>query len=77
MLSLKLPSAIWMGALGPAEELKDILLCIFLEEDPGPFPKAALLFLDCSSLVSASPPFPDSQLVEAALGNSGKVTEVE
>ena len=36
-----------------------ILLCIFLEEEPGPCPKFALLFLDSSSLVSASPPFHD------------------
>ena len=36
-----------------------ILSCIFLEEDPGPCPKAALLSLDGPSLVSASPPFPD------------------
>ena len=34
-----------------------ILLCVFLEEEPGPCPKAALLSLDCSSQVSASPPF--------------------
>ena len=33
-----------------------ILPCIFLEPDPGLCPKAALLSLDCSSLVSASPP---------------------
>ena len=39
-----------------------ILLCIFLEEEPGPCPKAALFFRDCSSLVSASPPFPVEQL---------------
>ena len=36
-----------------------ILLCVSLEVEPGPCPKAALLFLDCSSLVSESPPFPD------------------
>ena len=36
-----------------------ILLCIFLEEEPRPCPKATLLFLDCSSLVSASPLFPN------------------
>ena len=36
-----------------------VFLCIFLEEEPGPCPKAALLSLDCSSLVPASPPFPD------------------
>ena len=54
-----------------------ILLCIFLEEEPGPCPKSALLFLDRSSLVSAFPPFPDYQLFELALWNSGKVMEVE
>ena len=36
-----------------------ILLYVSLEVEPEPCPKAALLFLDCSSLVSASPPFPD------------------
>ena len=36
-----------------------VFLSIVLEEEPGPCPKAALLFLDGSSLVSASPPFPD------------------
>ena len=37
-----------------------ILLCTLLEDRPGPCPKAALLSLDdSSSLVSASPPFPD------------------
>ena len=36
-----------------------ILFCIFLEEELGPCPKAALLFLGCSSLVAASPSFPD------------------
>ena len=35
------------------------LLHIFLEEEPGPCPKATILFLDCFSLVPASPPFPD------------------
>ena len=40
-------------------------------------PKAALLFLDSSSLVSASPPFPDQQLSEPALWNSGKAMEAE
>ena len=36
-----------------------ILLCVPLEAEPGPCPKAALLFLEGSFLVSASPPFPD------------------
>ena len=40
-----------------------------------PAPKAVLLFLDCSSLVFASPPFPDQQLFEPALWNSEKVTQ--
>ena len=40
-------------------------------------PKAALLFLDSSSLVSASPPFPDQQLSEPAPWNSGKAMEAE
>ena len=41
-----------------AKQLKDVLMCI-LEGESGPCPKAALLFLDCSSLVSSSPPFPN------------------
>ena len=39
-----------------------ILLCVSLEAEPVLCPKAALLFLGCSSLVSASLPFPDKQL---------------
>ena len=42
----------------------EILLHILLEEKPGPCPKVVLLFLDCSSLLSASPPFPDQKLLE-------------
>ena len=37
----------------------NILLNISLEMEPEHCPKAALLFLGYSSLVSASPPFPD------------------
>ena len=36
-----------------------MLLCISLKSEPGSCHKAALLFLDSSSLVSASPPFPN------------------
>ena len=36
-----------------------IMSCVSLEEEPGPCPKAVLLFLDFSSHVFASPPFPD------------------
>ena len=42
-LSLKLPPPEW-GVLVPAEELRDTLLCIFPEEEPGTCPMAALLF---------------------------------
>ena len=35
------------------------LLCVSLELEPGPRPKAALLFLGCPSLVFASLPFVD------------------
>ena len=38
-----------------------------LREQPGPSPKAALLFLGCSSVVSASPPFYDLKLFESLL----------
>ena len=54
MLSLKLPSSTWVWTL-VLQKNSQILLCIFLEEEPGPCPKAALLFLDCSSLVSPLP----------------------
>ena len=55
-----------------------ILPCVPLEGEPGPCPKAVLLFLDCSFLVPASsPPFPDLKLFEPTLWNSGKVMEVE
>ena len=55
-----------------------ILLYIFLKEETGPCPKAALLSLDCSSLVSSIPSLPwDQQLFEPALRNSGKVMQAE
>ena len=41
------------------ERSSQIVLCVFLEEERGPRPKAALSSLDGSSLVSASPPFSD------------------
>ena len=53
------------------------ITCLFLKEEPRLRPKAALLFLDCSSFVSAFPPFLDEQLIESALWNSGKVKEAE
>ena len=62
------------GTVIPAEELKGVT-CLFLKEEPGLCPKAVLLFFDCSSFVSAFPPFLDEQLIESALWNSGKVKE--
>ena len=41
------------------KSLNTLLYLVFLEVEPGPSPKAALLFLDCSSFVSTSTPFPD------------------
>lgn len=59
-----------------AEELKDSVMCI-LQEESGPCPEAVLLFIDCSSFVSVFLLFPDWQLFESALWNSGKVKEAE
>ena len=44
------------GILVPVEELKNIVIYISLEEEPGPCPKVALLFL---LLFLLSLPFPD------------------
>jgi len=49
----------FVGGVWVPQKGSKILFCIFLEEEPGPCPKAALLSLDGSSLVSASPPFSD------------------
>ena len=49
-----------------------------LEGEPGPCPKAALLFVDGSSLVSAPhPPFRDQQPPKPAPWSSGKGMEAE
>ena len=53
-----------------------VLLCVSLERELGPCPKAVLL-LDCSSLVFASPSFLDQQPSEPAPRKSGKVLEAE
>ena len=49
VFSLKLPSSTWVGVLVSIEELKDVLLCLFLEEELG------LTF----SFISAFLHFPD------------------
>ena len=51
-------SSTWWG-FQYLQDSSKVLLCISLEGEPGPCPKVVLLFLDCSSLVSAFPPFPD------------------
>ena len=47
-----------LGGVLVLQKKSKILFCIFLEEHQDPA-KAALLSLDCFSLVSAFPPFPD------------------
>ena len=49
-----------------------ILLCVSLEAEPGPCPKAALLFLDCSS--SSLHPLPSliSNHLNLPFGTQGK-----
>ena len=57
------------------KEFKDIVIRVSLGVEPEPNPKAALLFLGCPFLVSASVLFPDWQRFKSALWNSGKVME--
>ena len=47
------------------------VLCVSLKVEPGPCPKAALLFLGCFPFDSTSLPFSDYQLLKSALWNSG------
>ena len=59
------------GGLVPAEELKRY--CYYIPwKNPEPSPRAVLLFLDCSSCVSA---VTDWQLFESAFWNSRKVDQ--
>ena len=54
-----------------------MLLCVFLEGEPGPFPKAVLLFLDCSSLSSQHPlPSPTSHCLNLPFGTQGRSRRV-
>ena len=72
VLSLKLPSSTWLGALVLADKLKDIVTYIPWE-GTRTLPQGCTTVYDCSSFLSASPPFPDYQLFESALWNPGKV----
>ena len=56
--SIQLTSPTWWG-IQALQNSSKILLCVSLEGEPEPCPKAALLFLDYSSLVSPFPPFPN------------------
>ena len=76
VLSRKLPSSLWVGALVPIEELNDIIIYINWG-GTRTLPHGCSIVPDYSSLVSAFPPFPDKQLFESALLNSGKVKEAE
>ena len=49
----------WVAEMILIQKSSKILLCLSLEAEPGLGPSTALLFLGCSSFVSASPPFPD------------------
>ena len=73
--SIQLTPPSWWACQYLQNSSKILFIC--LKGEPGPCLKAALLFLDCSSLVSSSPRFPDYQLFEPALWNSGKVIEAE
>ena len=57
-----------MGARVPPEELKGVLLCVSLEEEPGPCPKPVLFCLGCSSFVSTSPHFHETPGVTGKFG---------
>ena len=68
-------SPLWLscvGRCGSAEEPTDVVISI-PRGGTRTRPKAALLSLDWSSLVSASPPFPAEHLFEPALGTQGRL----
>ena len=77
VLRRKLPFFTWLGVLFPTEKLKNKLLYISLEEKPGLCFMTALLFFNSSSFFFAFSIFPDQQLFESALWNSGTVQEAE
>ena len=49
-----------------------LYIYILLEEEPGPCPMTALLFLDCSSFVSVSPPMPINICWNLTFGTQGR-----
>ena len=71
VLVVLLSGFIWSEGL-VLQKYSKILLCVFLEEKPGPHPKAALVFLDCPSRVSASSPFPISNYLNLSFWTQGR-----
>ena len=72
--SIQLTSPTWWG-FQYLQNSPKILLCVSLDGERGPCPKAALLFVffDCFYLVSSSPTFPDYQLFEPARWRSRRL----
>ena len=66
VFSLKLPSSTWVGA-------QRHCYAYFFEQEPGLCLEAVPTFVS----VFLSPPFPDEQLFESMLWNSGKAKEAE
>lgn len=71
VLSLKVPSSSWGEALLLQNNSK-IRVCIFFVEESGPCIKAALLLLDCSSLVHIPSPPQMSNDLNLPLGTRGR-----
>ena len=79
MLSLKLPSSTWVGALVPAEELKDELLYIYsLRRNQDPALSPHYCFLTTPPLFLHSLPFLISNCLNLFFetqGRSGRLNE--
>ena len=76
VLSLKLPSSIWVGDLVPVEELKDILLCISLEEELG-LCFITLLLFDAFSLFLHSLTSMINNCLNLHFGNQGRSRKLQ
>ena len=63
------------GGSGSVEELTDIAMHVSLSRNQAPLRRLCHHLI--VSPVYVSPPFPDSQLFESTLWNSGKVKEAE
>ena len=72
MLSLKLLPSIWMGALVPAEELKDIVSVYSLKRNQDPAPRLHYSFLTAPPLFLHSLPSLISNYLNLPLGTLGR-----